>query len=311
MKRTNLRSILISLALCALLIAFGPQARAISKRHQASAGVASTEELTKRNSSAIAMILGEFRASLSDFMFIKTERYLDSGVAYAPHVDLEEMAHEHEAHEGLDEHEHEEVPTVIRMKADDFRGFLGDLERTIKPYRDPNLPHDHTSGEELLPWYRMMTLANPRQVRPYLIGAMWLSQERRLDQAIEFLQEGIAKNGENPQLFRLYVGLTTAYVKMRYLDQPDPQWAQKALQAASAGFEQGLAVRAKTVGEVPLEEFKDARWTEDMEQELRQAGMYAALMHDRAGNRAAAMEVARRTHAFAPEFVPIKRFLEP
>jgi len=45
-----------------------------------------------RNSSAFATILGEVRTSMSDLMFIKTERYLHSGVAYQVHHDLEALA---------------------------------------------------------------------------------------------------------------------------------------------------------------------------------------------------------------------------
>mgnify|MGYP006940551292 CR=1 FL=1 len=185
--RSPFRIVTIILLACALFL-FGPSARSLAKKHRDSIQVASNEELIRRNSNAFAVILGEFRASVSDFMFIKTERYLDSGVAYEPHITLDEMAgesevneehgeHDHDqehAHEDGHDHEGEDHPdSIIRTSQRDFRGFLGDLERAVKPYRDPTLPHNHTTGEELLPWYRLMTLTNPRQIRPYLIGAMW------------------------------------------------------------------------------------------------------------------------------------------
>ncbi len=70
------------------------------------------EERLQRNSSAIAAMLGEFRTSMSDIMFIKTERYLHGGVAYRPHHDeavpsagdLAAEVDEHQAHLTMHDH---------------------------------------------------------------------------------------------------------------------------------------------------------------------------------------------------------------
>ena len=45
-----------------------------------------------RNRSAAALMLGEVRTAISDIMFIKTERYLHSGVAYVPHMEKQIMS---------------------------------------------------------------------------------------------------------------------------------------------------------------------------------------------------------------------------
>jgi hypothetical protein len=197
----------------------------------------------QRNHSSIAVILGEFRANFSDLMFVKTERYLHSGVGYKPHLDTDAMAatgkithrttSEHRTtskplsapsldhqianptmvetatipvgqtkiEDEEDGHEHhgdgEVVATIIRTKGNDFRGFLGDLEREIKPWRDPSLPHQHTAGTELLPWFRLATLGNPQNERAYMIGTWWLktlaTEEQRLE-GLKFIEEGIANN---------------------------------------------------------------------------------------------------------------------
>ena len=42
-----------------------------------------------RNSSAVATMLGEFRTAMSDIMYMKTERYLDNGIAFMPHLKKE------------------------------------------------------------------------------------------------------------------------------------------------------------------------------------------------------------------------------
>lgn len=170
-----------------------------------------------RNTSAFAVMLGEFRASLSDLIFIKTERYLDRGVGYEPHTDTRAMAtadddHDHgHSHDHDHDHDHdhgEEAKTLIRSAHDDFRGFIGNLERQVKPWRPADAPHDHASDTEMsevLPWYRLATLSNPHDVRNYYIGAWWLKTlrtEAQRQQAISFLDEGIAAN---PTAYELYL----------------------------------------------------------------------------------------------------------
>jgi hypothetical protein len=175
-----------------------------------------------RNTSAFAIMLGEFRTSLSDLLFIKTERYLDRGVGYEPHVNTRAMAssesashdgHDHGAHDEHDHagHDHTDeasAKTLIKSAGEDFRGFIGNLEREVKPWRKPGSPHDHAEGKamsEVLPWYRLATLSNPHDVRNYYIGAWWLKTLRtnkQREEAIKFLNEGI---NANPGAYELYL----------------------------------------------------------------------------------------------------------
>jgi hypothetical protein len=195
----------------------------------------------KRNSGAFAIILGDFRTSLGDLIFIKTERYLDSGIAYMPHIDAAEMAKSGEIHQTSSEGkqdkgetkkpahpdenrtgtasaaaggDHEEnVPTIIKSANSDFRGFIGNLEREVKPWQDPSIPHQHTGGTQLLPWYRLATLSDPRNVRNYMIGAWWLKTihtDQETNEALKFLNEGIVNN---PEAYQLY--LMRGYVEMQ------------------------------------------------------------------------------------------------
>ena len=63
----------------------------------------------QRNHSALAVMLGEFRTSASDLMFIQTERYLHGGISFRKGTShaMEEDHDEHE-HDLMDEHEHDE-----------------------------------------------------------------------------------------------------------------------------------------------------------------------------------------------------------
>lgn len=209
---------------------------AIARQDVSSIRMSDLAAQQRRNTSAVATILGEFRTNLGDMLFIKTERYLHGGVAYMPHIDTEQLASsgdvihttpqgkssaatdvetsgsqgsQVDSHTtgGEQQHHGEEAATLIRTPENDFRGFLGTLERTVKPWRDPRLPHEHIGGVELLPWYRLATLIDPKNVRAYMIGAWWLKtirDEHALREAVKFLEEGIR---QNPDSFQLHLML--------------------------------------------------------------------------------------------------------
>ncbi|NUN94720.1 MAG: hypothetical protein HUU16_00980 [Candidatus Omnitrophica bacterium] len=158
----------------------------------------SSEAQSSRNTSAVARLFGEFRTSMSDIMFLKTERYLHSGIAYQPHIQDEKTFNA------------KDVGTLIRPPDQDWRGFIGDIERSIKPWLDPKTHAQHTRGAELLPWFRLMTLVNPHRIRGYRIGTFILMTSGDADstrQAREFLMEGIRNNPKSHELQFMVVRL--------------------------------------------------------------------------------------------------------
>jgi len=175
-------------------------------------------ERVVRNQSALASMLGEFRTTVSDLLFIKTERYLHSGVAYVPHLSEKALSlegaaaeiDEHQSELGEDhDHDHEHDPfahddlpaSIIPTAESDYRGWIGEMHRRVKPWRDPKLHHLHTDGTQLLPWFRMMTLSDPQYVRGYAVGSYWLKQHDAAE-AMVFLAEGIR---QNPEAFELHL----------------------------------------------------------------------------------------------------------
>lgn len=245
------KSNLLTMASILLFVCAAPPALYLIKKHQAaSAPTDSAESRELRNSSAFAAILGEFRTNINDILFIKTERYLHSGVAFSSHIDETALAssgeakekevgtensldknlssgvmqesvsikpgttqsHDDNSHEGHD-HDHNRDShsgessshTLIPDHKDDYRGFIGDLERQVKPWQDANAPHVHTAGTELLPWYRIATLTNPHGIKNYMIGTWWLKSlknDSQTEEALKFISEGI-KN--NPDAYDLYL----------------------------------------------------------------------------------------------------------
>ncbi|MCX7014365.1 MAG: hypothetical protein NTW86_17740 [Candidatus Sumerlaeota bacterium] len=293
--------ILLAFALLAFLAALGPSAREVARRaHERPGALSAAEDLEKRNSNAFAMILGEVRASAADLMFTKTERYLHYGVAYKPHMEINPTAVEG----GAQEAEHDEnVPTIIRAKADDFRGFLGDLERAVKPFRDPSKPHELSTGEELLPWYRLMTLADPHYLRGYMLGAMWLEQDKQWRQARQFLEEGIAANPQSPELWRLEVAYALLFIKTRYFNVWG-DWLDRALDASNQAFSLGLQQRPEGGKEGAIR--RDLVWRVDLEEDFRLAGRWRALLLRERGDNAGALAAALEFQQLAPDDTPIQ-----
>jgi hypothetical protein len=88
---------------------------------------------------------------------------------------------------------------------EDYRGFIGVLQRNVQPWQSASAPHHHEPGDELLPWYRVLTLSDPHHVRGYLTGSWWLMKQERAEpgamaEALAFVTEGIANNPKDFQL---------------------------------------------------------------------------------------------------------------
>ncbi|HOE64441.1 MAG TPA: hypothetical protein PKW18_13410 [Candidatus Sumerlaeota bacterium] len=221
-----------------------------------SGGTSKGAEYRQRiNKSSIAIILGEARANLSDMMFIKTERYMHAGVAYKLNIDYDAMssaehtinehddhpttaprahdshAHQHE-HDDEGGHIHDEgAETIIPTSEKDFRGFIGELQRRVKPWLDPSQPHYHLDGTEMLPWFRLMTISDPHHIRGYMIGAWWLKKQRKKPQLLaakNFLEEGIHNN---PDSFQLYLMLGTIRRSLEDYDGAKESYYQAAERA--------------------------------------------------------------------------------
>jgi len=194
----------------------------------------------ERNASAIGIMLGEFRTGLSDILLIKTERYLHSGVGYIPHIDenrqsTAEQIEEFEAHQrevsatATPEEEHGEMAaTLVPGPERDFRSWIGDLQRKVKPWAEASSHMAHTDGRQVLPWFRIATLSDARHVQAYTIGAFWLGRHDR-EQSGSFLEEGLRNN---PDAFQLHLMKGYHLVK-RAREEPgdlfDPSPAQREL----------------------------------------------------------------------------------
>jgi hypothetical protein len=239
----------------------------------------SSEAQSARNTSAVARLFGEFRTSMSDIMFIKTERYMHSGVAYAEPLEKEE--------------EGKVVQTLIRPPEGDWRGFIGDLERQVKPWLDPKNHAEHTRGTELLPWFRLMTLVNPHRIRGYTIGALYLrisGQPNSLGEAKEFVLEGIRNNPKSHELHFTIVRILQQ--ELAELDRAgaDPgrrdQILSEALEYARSGVQFGAEIR-------PAQGWQGKGRPAEMEDSFIGCTHYEVLTLRRLGRNVEALDRAR------------------
>jgi hypothetical protein len=256
----------------------------------------------ERNSSAVSRMFGELRTSMSDIMFIKTERYLHTGVAYGVHGGHQpgQVAGDHAG----------AASTLIRPPGEDFRGFVGTLEREVKPWIDPSKPHAHSDGTELLPWYRLMTLTDPYYVRGYLIGTWWLKNHQP-QEALWFVEEGIRNN---PDAFQLH--FMRGQVLRQFAGDAEDEGTEagaarardlerQALESYRRGME--LVLRQRPAGE---EVTTLSWWNDYVEEDARAVCRMAVFLEDRIGDPDRATRDARRVLAVITNEGPLRRYAE-
>ncbi|HTE18353.1 MAG TPA: hypothetical protein VK689_08230 [Armatimonadota bacterium] len=126
----------------------------------------------------------------------------------------ESHGHEGHSHEG---HKHDETCNhekghvlVIPPAREDFRGVLGNLERAVKPYAGRDGQLFSKDADQMLPFYRMVTWADPHFVEGYTVGATFICRAGKYaDRGLEFLHEG--ERG-NPGSFEIQTELGHFYL---------------------------------------------------------------------------------------------------
>jgi hypothetical protein len=281
--------------------------------------------VTQRNSSALARLLGEYRAVSSDVLMVKTEQYLHSGVGYDLHVvnnpaelslsaSIADLAsHQREVAAQAAPHAHAGgVRTHIPPPQADHRGFLGDWLRAVKPWRDPALGHQHTDGREILPWYRVMTLNNPHYVRAYAMGAWWLLQED-IDQAERFIREGVR---HNPESFLVHMMLAQIQLEAARranqgpVHQPRPETLPLFREAAAAyrhAAELAFAERPRDMENLP--DFSP--WKYILDDDARRTMEMAVITTREYDDAGLARDLARRYAPLYPRSGPLQRAAAP
>jgi len=255
----------------------------------------SMAEQERVDKAASASLLGEFRSSTADFLWIKVDAYVHGGVAMRGVTQQEKQSGTFDKvgsgdggkENGNREHRGDET-TVIPSASHDWRGWYGNIEREVSPYQDMN-HHTHKDPKEALPLFRLMTVSNPHFIPGYVVGAAMIARDHtKVDEAIAFLLEG-AKNNPNSieiaeEIGELYSG--------RYKRQ----------------YEAGMPYLVKAI---VLGRGRDrTTLTEDEDEAFENAYRWAVLNRREAGDFAIARKVAQEGLKLYPEDVVCKEFLK-
>lgn len=159
--------------------------------------------LEAQDSHAAASLLGQFRTSVSAFLYLRSDLYVHGGVEMRPMTKDEERRGRQDAKESHDEEVkldgEEPIVTVIPSEREDFRGIFGDVEREVASYK-PMEGHHHESPTKSLPLFSLMTWADPQFIDGWTSGAqiiLWEGKKDSAEVAVKFLQRGLDQNPES------------------------------------------------------------------------------------------------------------------
>lgn len=242
------------------------------------------------DSPVAAQLVKELKFSMADMMWLKTEEYIHDGIQHRrkeKDADHEDHAHKEEDYQYQEQGhglKHDHGTTLIPSKEDDFRGILGDIQRETQPY-----VRGHKMGsnlEELLPWLRLTTLANPHHIAAHRATAFFLaSYMNKPAVAIETIQDALKLNPDNPQLL-LVLG------RLHFYDRKDPRKAEEIFKSVIAHWEES-----------------DRDWDEDDRFATMQAYLHAGYCHEAKRESSEAVQWATRGLREFPEYRPLSRLI--
>lgn len=307
------------------------------------------QERLRRNSSAIATMLGEFRTSMSDIMFIKTERYLHAGVGYVPHMEesvmtaeqLSEEVDEHQSELGIPDDDHPHHHGHSHSHGHDHghhhhehgeeHGFELDHDHAGTPTLIPAAERDFRGfigrlHREVKPW-RDPTKAHihtdGRELIPWFrmmtltdpnyvrgfVAGGFWLQAEDPSLALEFVNEGLRLN---PEAFQLYVsrGFLTIRRYRRLNEAGHEDEAREYLTLAHADFARAAEL---ALVERPEEINDDGSgpggWTGYHEGDAMAAVNMHVVTTRMLGNLEESKRLARSYIEFFPDFVPLQNAL--
>ena len=240
---------------------------------------------------ASASLFGQFRASMSDFLWLKVDKYLHNGVDLRGTTEAEQKrgadAVSSASSDGNRAHHVGEETTVVPSAARDWRGPFGSVERDVQPYKDM-ANHTHRDPKEALPLFRLMTLSNPHFIPGYTTGAAMIARDKtKFAEAQAFLEEG-QKN--NPSSIEIAEGLGSLLT----------------LRKRDFGAALPHLLRAVALGEA-----RDAQSLSDDEREAYQNAFRTLVLNRReVGDNPAALAAAKQGLALFPDDPVCRHYLE-
>lgn len=165
-------------------------------------------------SNASVSLLGQFRTSLSTWLWLKSDLYVHNGVEMRP-ITEQELSGGVQSQNDADgwhvaNRDTEAMTTVVPGHDRDFRGVLGDIERATTTYRDMS-NHRHNEPFDTMPLFRLINWCDPAFTPAWLSGAMALagsSHRGAPEAAIAYIEQGVRMNPTS-------IALLTDYARLR------------------------------------------------------------------------------------------------
>lgn len=253
----------------------------------------------QRGEGVLGNMLGDSRKLFADHFFTRSDVYFHSGY-YPSMFDQKKMKENHlaagaktekcehdHAHEGPCEHDHDHkapnaAPKVTAHSeaghehgehcnhGEEEHDFLGRPKDGLDAFSRNFFVSKHThltekgtnAAREILPWIKLAAQLDPRKVESYTVGAFWLRDLKRDEEAEQFLREGLR---HNPDSYEILLELGRGYVDRRDYE------------------------RARNVLEMAFRRWREQENPKPVEQQNRfAAGLILnnlVLVEDRTGNR--------------------------
>jgi tetratricopeptide (TPR) repeat protein len=188
---------------------------------------------TAPSEGVIAALMGDSRRLFANHMFVQSDVYLHAGYypsIFDQHDDSPRKGGSSQALRSNeldhnDDHDHD---------AHCQHDFLGKPRNWIDAFGRNFFPSKHihlgdgpgrmTEAREILPWIRFSAELDPRRPDTYTVGAYWLRQMNRQDEALLFLRQGLRAN---PDSYEILYELGVSYE-----DRKDPTLARNLWELA-------------------------------------------------------------------------------
>jgi tetratricopeptide (TPR) repeat protein len=227
---------------------------------------------SRRETGLLAQTLGESRRLFANHFFTRSDVYFHSG--YYPSI-FDQAAMKSENHLAGRAAGHEEKNPAhgevghVHSEGEEEHDFLGKPKDPLDAFSRHFFVAQHThltekgtnAPREILPWLQLSARLDPKLIESYTVGAFWLRELHKNDEAEQFLREGLR---QNPQSYEIMFELGRGYFDKRDYD------------------------RARNVLEMALQRWREQENPKPVEQQNRFAAEqivnYLARVEHRAGN---------------------------
>ena len=186
--------------------------------------------MNRRDEGFVANVLGGSRRLFSNHFFTRSDVYFHSGyypsIFDQPKEKENHLAKEagHEDHEKEDHPKHGEAGHVHDEHEEEESDFLGKPKDPMDAFSRHFFVSQHShltekgsnAPKEILPWIKLAAQLDPKKIESYTVGAYWLREVSKPEEAEQFLREGLR---QNPTSYEIMLELGLGYFEKKEYDR--------------------------------------------------------------------------------------------